>query len=115
MSTLPKTSASLIITYPLFPSAQSSLPNPQQTIKCQPTAQAIAYKYFGEKTVQMNKCVRNNVQAAITATKLAAVKVVVAIVYIVQPSMPVFGLASSLEGVGGVTAATASACSFALS
>jgi hypothetical protein len=50
------------------------------TSKCQPTAQAIAYKYFGENTVQMNKCVRKSVQAAITATKLAAVKAVIAVV-----------------------------------
>lgn len=64
----------------LPPSTQSSLPIPTHTNKCHPTAQAIAYKYFGEKTVQMNRCVRRSVQAAMTATKLAAVKVVVAVV-----------------------------------
>lgn len=102
-------------TQPLFPNTHSSLPNPQLTIKCQPTAQAIAYRYFGENTVQINKCVRNKVQAAITATKLAAVKAVVAVLYMVQLSMTVADLASDVEDASTVTADIASVCSLALS
>jgi hypothetical protein len=44
-----------------------------------------------------------------TATKLAAVKAVVAVVYSVQLSTPVVDLGSGSRGFGGVIAATASA------
>ena len=62
----------------------------------------------------MNRCVRSNVQAAMTATKLAAVKAVKAVVYSVQPSMLVVDFNSSSRDFGGVIAATASAWSCAL-
>lgn len=58
---------------------------------------------------------RNSVQAAITAAKLAAVKAVVAVVYIVQLSITGADLTSGTEDAGTVTAATASVCNFALS
>jgi hypothetical protein len=50
-----------------------------------------------------------------TATRLAAVKAVVAVVYSVQLSTPVVDLSSGSRDFGGVIAATASACSCALS
>jgi hypothetical protein len=57
----------------------------------------------------MNKCVRSSVQAAITATKLAAVKAVVAVVYSVQLSIPVLNCEAGPGDFGGVIAVTASA------
>lgn len=57
----------------------------------------------------MNRCVRRSVQAAMTATRLAAVKAVVAVVYSVQPSTPVADLSSGSLNFGGVIAASASA------
>jgi hypothetical protein len=55
----------------------------------------------------MNRCVRRSVQAAMTATRLAAVKAVVAVVYNVQ--LPMLDWGSGSRGFGGVIAATASA------
>jgi len=63
----------------------------------------------------MNRCVRSSVQAAMTATKLAAVKAVVAVVYSVQLSTPVVDCEVGLSDFGGEIAATASAWSCALS
>lgn len=63
----------------------------------------------------MNRCVRRSVQAAMTATRLAAVKAVVAVMYSVQLSALVLDLRSASRGFGGVIAATASAWSCALS
>ena len=52
------------------PIQYNKLPTPTLTTKCCPKLQAILYKYFGEKTVQINKCVLSNVQAAITKNRL---------------------------------------------
>jgi hypothetical protein len=46
------------------------------TRRCCTKLQAMQYKYLGENTVQMNRCVLNSVQAAMTATTLAVVKTV---------------------------------------
>ena len=42
--------------------------------RCCPRLHAILYKYFGENTVQMNRCVLNAVHASITDDMLLAVK-----------------------------------------
>lgn len=41
---------------------------PVEMAKCCATLHAIAYKYFGLNTVQMNRCVRSAVHASMTAS-----------------------------------------------
>ena len=45
--------------------------------RCCPKLQAIIYRYFGENTVQMNKCVLKAVQASITDRTLKAKNAVI--------------------------------------
>ena len=54
----------------------SKLPKPMLIIRCQPMDHAMTYKYFGLKTVQMNRCVLSAVHDAITARRLMAIKAV---------------------------------------
>lgn len=58
------------------PIQNKALPNTILTQRCCPRLHAMLYRYFGEKTVQMNKCVLNIVHARMTKNMLAAVKVV---------------------------------------
>jgi len=56
------------------PSQKSRLPNPTFMQRCCPRLHAVLYKYFGEKTVQMKRCVRKSVQAPMTKNKLLVTK-----------------------------------------
>lgn len=63
-------------------SAQVPIQNnkpPKATLinKCCPKLHAMQYKYFGENTVQMNKCVLSAVHAAMTNATLIATKTVI--------------------------------------
>lgn len=55
---------------------QNKPPKSTLTPKCHPTPQAMANKNLGLKTVQINRCVLNTVQAAMTATKDPDTKIV---------------------------------------
>lgn len=58
------------------PSQYSVLPKDRFITRCCARLHAIAYRYLGEKTVHIKRCVLNNVLAAITATNDAAVNTV---------------------------------------
>ena len=59
-------------------SKENALPTQTLIARCHPMDHAIAYRYFGLKTVHMNKCVRSAVQDAITARRLNETKAVMA-------------------------------------
>lgn len=52
------------------------LPPTTFTQRCCPRLQAMLYRYFGENTVHMKRCVLNTVHATITAMMLAALNAV---------------------------------------
>lgn len=54
-----------------LPSHHTKPPSPIVTPKCQAIPQAIANRYFGLNTVQMNKCCLSTVHASITAASIA--------------------------------------------
>lgn len=54
-------------------SAHNPPPKPKDINRWKARLQAMANRYFGLNTVQMNKCVRKIVQATITARRLADV------------------------------------------
>ena len=54
-----------------LPSQKRRLPHAILIQRCCPMLQAITYKYFGENTVQMKRCVLNVAQASMTAKTLA--------------------------------------------
>lgn len=58
------------------PNQYNRPPSPTLTTKCWPRLHATQYRYLGEKTVQMNKCVRRAVHAAMTDATLAVAKTV---------------------------------------
>ncbi len=62
--------------YHCAPIQNIRLPYPKVTQRCCPTLHAILYKYFGEKTVQMKRCVLKAVQASITASTLLDANIV---------------------------------------
>ena len=67
----------LLLSYKHFvPNQNSKLPHTTLTPKCCPKLQAMLYKYFGLKTVQIKRCVLKSVQAAITNAKLAVTNTV---------------------------------------
>ena len=55
---------------------KSRLPYPMLIHRCCPMLHAMLYRYLGENTVHMNKCVLNAVHASITNKRLLATKVV---------------------------------------
>lgn len=79
--------------YNLLPNQYNTPPNPTLTPKCIPTPHPTAYRYFGENTVQTNRCVLSTVQAAITPSTLAATNTVRQATYCSHtppPSPPAF-------------------------
>lgn len=58
------------------PSQNNAPPNATFRPRCMPRLHAMLYRYFGENTVQMKRCVLSAVQATMTATRLAAVNTV---------------------------------------
>jgi hypothetical protein len=70
------TIASFLFHQTIFAACVNTLPRPMLTIICHPILHAMEYRYFGLKTVQMKRCVRSAVHAAITATKLTATNAV---------------------------------------
>ena len=58
------------------PIQKSRLLSPILIQICWPMLHAMLYRYFGEKTVHMNKCVLNAVHASITNRTLLETKVV---------------------------------------
>ena len=64
------------VVYESVPNQYKSPPRPKLIPKCMPKLHATQYRYLGENTVHTNKCVRSAVQAAMTATALAAANTV---------------------------------------
>lgn len=74
------------------PSQYSNPPSPTLTARCCPKLHAMQYKYLGENTVQINRCVRRAVHAAMTNATLAAVNTVKSLMWrsYTLPSTPAF-------------------------
>ncbi len=93
-----------------FPIRHTSPPNPTVMPKCHAVPHAMAKRYFGLKTVQINKCVLNAVQLAMQLASITPVKSVSNLTCCVHK--PVAVLSSLTGGFADLASECRCSCSY---